>query len=142
MGAGGSGGATRRLARRTAGLLRHLRLDRSYGRLLDALERVGELENTIVVYTADHGSHFRARNAEYKRSCHDSSIRVPGFARGPGFQDGGTVEELVNLIDLPVTLLEAAGIDVPDRMEGDGLLPLLDDGRDVDDWRRRRSSNR
>jgi arylsulfatase A-like enzyme len=110
------------------------RLDESYGRLLDALERAGELEDTIVVYTSDHGSHFRTRNTEYKRSCHDSSIRVPGVVRGPGFQDGGTVEDLVNLIDLPVTLLDAAGIEVPDRMEGESVLRILDDDRD-DDWR-------
>jgi len=111
------------------------RLDESYGRLLDALERVGELEDTIVVYTSDHGSHFRTRNTEYKRSCHDSSIRVPGIVRGPGFQDGGAVEELVSLIDLPVTLLDAAGIDVPDRMAGESLLGLLGDDQRAVDWR-------
>jgi arylsulfatase A-like enzyme len=111
------------------------RLDECYGRLFDALERVGELENTIVVYTSDHGSHFRTRNTEYKRSCHESSIRVPGIVRGPGFEDGGTVEELVSLIDLPVTLLDAAGVAVPDRMEGQSLLPLVSGERDAADWR-------
>jgi arylsulfatase A-like enzyme len=111
------------------------RLDEAYGRLLDTLARLGELENTVVVYTSDHGSHFRTRNDEYKRSCHDSSIRVPGVVRGPGFQGGGTVDELVNLIDLPVTLLDAAGIDVPDRMEGDSILRLIDGDRDASDWR-------
>ena len=114
------------------------RIDECYGRLLDALDRAGELENTVVVFTSDHGSHFRTRNQEYKRSCHESSIRIPGIVRGPGFADGH-VEELVNLIDLPVTLVDTVGIDVPDRMEGDSLLPLLDggdeDGTEATDWK-------
>ena len=116
------------------------RIDECYGRLLDALDRAGELEDTIVLFTSDHGSHFRTRNGEYKRSAHESSIRVPGIVRGPGFEDG-RVEELVSLVDLPPTLLDAAGVDVPDRMEGNSVLPLLDGGvgdesaNDAVDWK-------
>jgi arylsulfatase A-like enzyme len=109
------------------------RIDECYGRLLDALERTGQLSNTVVVFTSDHGCHFRTRNAEYKRSCHESSIRVPAVVRGPGFADGGRVEELASLVDLPPTLLDAAGVDVPDRMEGESLVPLA--AGDADGWR-------
>lgn len=109
------------------------RLDESYGRLIEALDRAGERENTVVVYTSDHGSHFRTRNREYKRSCHEASIRVPGIVSGPGFQGGTTVEELVSLVDLPATLLDAAGIEVPERMEGESFLPLV--SGDPTDWR-------
>jgi len=100
------------------------RLDEAYGRLLDALDSLGLRENTIVLFTADHGSHFKTRNAEYKRSCHDASVRVPTALCGPGFDGGGRLSQLVSLMDLPPTLLDAAGIPVPDDMQGHSLLPL------------------
>jgi len=104
------------------------RIDECYGRLLDALAARGELEDTVVLFTSDHGSHFRTRNGEYKRSCHESSIRVPMVARGPGFEDGGRVEGLASLLDVAPTLVDAAGIDVPDAYEGRSALPAVRDG--------------
>ena len=101
------------------------RLDEAYGRLLDALKSLGLAEDTIVLFTSDHGNHFKTRNSEYKRSCHDSSIRVPTVLSGPGFRGGGQVQELVSLIDLPPTLLDAAGLEVPEAMQGRSILPLL-----------------
>lgn len=101
------------------------RLDEALGRLLDALKSLDMDENTIVLFTSDHGNHFRTRNSEYKRSCHESSIRVPTALCGPGFNGGGRIQELVSLIDLPPTLLDAAGIPVPDSMQGRSILPLL-----------------
>ena len=65
------------------------RLDEAFGRLLDALRSLDLLENTVVLFTSDHGCHFKTRNAEYKRSCHESSIRVPTALCGPGFDGGG-----------------------------------------------------
>jgi arylsulfatase A-like enzyme len=101
------------------------RLDEAYGRLLDALQSLQLLDDTIVLFTSDHGCHFKTRNSEYKRSCHESSIRVPTVFTGPGFIGGGQVRELVSLIDLPPTLLDAAGIAVPDEMQGRSIMPLL-----------------
>ncbi len=101
------------------------RLDEGFGRLLDALKSLGLCDHTIVLFTSDHGSHFKTRNSEYKRSCHESSVRVPTAFCGPGFEGGGRVEELVGLMDLPPTLLEAAGLPVPPAMEGHSLVPLL-----------------
>ncbi len=77
-----------------------------------------------MLFTSDHGSHFRTRNGEYKRSCHESSIRVPTALCGPGFDQGGRLGQLVSLIDLPPTLLDAAGLPVPDNMDGHSILPL------------------
>lgn len=96
-------------------------LDYNFGRILDKLEERGLAENTVVVYTSDHGTHFRTRNNEYKRSCHESSIRIPLLVRGPGFTGGKTVVNLVSLIDLPPTLLRCAGIPIPDSMVGNPL---------------------
>jgi arylsulfatase A-like enzyme len=100
------------------------RLDEALGRLLDALASLDLTEQTIVLFTSDHGCHFKTRNEEYKRSCHDSSIRVPTALRGPIFDGGGQLRQLVSLIDLPPTLLDAAGLPVPEAMQGRSLLPL------------------
>ncbi|MEM7112871.1 MAG: sulfatase-like hydrolase/transferase [Chloroflexota bacterium] len=101
------------------------RLDEALGRMLDGLKSLGMLEETIVVYTSDHGCHFKTRNDEYKRSCHESSIRVPTAVSGSLFNGGGQVQQLVSLIDLPPTLLDVAGIEVPEGMNGRSLLPLI-----------------
>jgi arylsulfatase A-like enzyme len=101
------------------------RLDESFGRMLDAVESLGLTDDTIILFTSDHGNHFKTRNQEYKRSCHDASIRVPTALSGPGFEGGGRINKLVSLIDLPPTLLDAAGIAVPERMEGQSIIPLL-----------------
>ena len=107
------------------------RLDEAYGRLHDALKSLALADDTIVLFTSDHGCHFKTRNNEYKRSCHESSIRVPTVLTGPGFR-GGQLQELVSLIDLPPTLLDAAGLEIPEQMQGRSLMPLLRGG--VADW--------
>ena len=101
------------------------RLDEALGRLIDALKSLDILENTIVVFTSDHGNHFKTRNAEYKRSCHESSVHIPAAIQGPGFNGRGRVQQLVSLIDLPPTLLDAAGIDIPEQMQGHSILPIV-----------------
>ncbi|MBB3128656.1 arylsulfatase A-like enzyme [Paenibacillus rhizosphaerae] len=101
------------------------RLDEALGRLIDAVRSLGLSDNTIILFTSDHGCHFKTRNLEYKRSCHDSSIRVPTALIGPGFNGGGRLQRLVSLVDLPPTLLEAASIPVPSEMEGRSLLPTI-----------------
>lgn len=103
------------------------RLDEALGRLRDALRSLQLDENTVLLFTSDHGNHFKTRNAEYKRSCHESSVRVPTAFCGPGFDGRGRVNELVSLLDLPPTLLDAAGLPIPDTMEGRSILPLLKD---------------
>ncbi len=101
------------------------RLDEALGRLLDALKSLDMAQDTIVLITSDHGCHFKTRNDEYKRSCHESSIRVPGAAIGPGFNGGGRVRGLVSLVDVAPTLLDAAGIAVPTAMQGKSVMPAL-----------------
>ncbi len=104
------------------------RLDEALGRLFDTLKSLGLRENTIVLFTSDHACHFKTRNGEYKRSCHESSIRVPTALCGPGFDGGGRVPDLVSLIDLPPTLLHAAGLPVPPQMQGRSLLSRTQSG--------------
>ncbi len=108
------------------------RLDEALGRLLDALKSLDLTDRTIVLYTSDHGCHFKTRNEEYKRSCHESSIRVPTALQGPGFDGGGQIRHIVSLLDLPPTLLDAAGLPIPEEMQGRSILPLIK-GR-TDGW--------
>jgi arylsulfatase A-like enzyme len=100
-------------------------LDENLGRLRDTLQRLGVAENTLVVYTSDHGSHFRTRNDEYKRACHEACIRIPLVMHGPGFRGGQVVPQLVSLIDLPPTILRAAGVPPPASMRSRPLQDLL-----------------
>ncbi|HEX3815435.1 MAG TPA: sulfatase-like hydrolase/transferase [Mycobacteriales bacterium] len=108
------------------------RIDEGFGRLLDAVRTEGLSDNTVVAFTSDHGCHFKTRNAEYKRSEHEASIRIPMVLAGPGFDGGGRIQDMVSLIDLPPTLLDAAGIDVPERMQGRSIIPLVN--RDNTGW--------
>lgn len=101
------------------------RLDEALGRVVDALKSLRLRDDTIILFTSDHGCHFKTRNAEYKRSCHDASIRVPTMFAGPGFDGGGRVRELVSLVDLPPTLLDAAALSPLRPMRGRSILPLL-----------------
>ncbi|MFI6348939.1 sulfatase-like hydrolase/transferase [Streptomyces sp. NPDC050560] len=103
------------------------RVDEGLGRLLDALRSMDILDDTVVAFTSDHGSHFKTRNAEYKRSCHDGSLRVPLAVRGPGFEGGRVLTGPVSTMDLAPTLLDAAGVGVPQDMQGRSFLPRLRD---------------
>lgn len=100
-------------------------LDANVGRLEDTLRDLGLWENTVLIYTSDHGCHFRTRKGEYKRSCHDSCARIPMIAHGPGFSGGRVIREPVSLMDIPKTLLEIAGITPPADFDGDSLVPLV-----------------
>ena len=98
------------------------RFDRDLGRIIEALERAGELENTIVIVTSDNGMPF----PRAKANVYDGGARVPLVIRWPGVSRAGTViESFVSLTDLAPTILEGAGITAPAAMTGRSLLPLL-----------------
>lgn len=101
------------------------RLDEALGRIRDALRSLGLAENTILLFASDHGCHFKTRNAEYKRSCHESSIRIPMAVYGGPFTGGGCIQELISLVDVMPTLLDACGITPPPDLQGHSFLPLL-----------------
>ncbi|MCD6352034.1 MAG: sulfatase-like hydrolase/transferase, partial [Armatimonadetes bacterium] len=134
--------------------------DAQVGRLLEVLAERGLDENTLVIFTSDHGDYCGDHWAFYKYGgLYDSIIRVPLVLRwpaglgdlslrsaparsqaaanrgtsSPGAGKGLAVEELVSIMDLAPTLLEAAGVEGP-PMDGRSLLPLV--AGQVDDWRR------
>lgn len=86
------------------------RIDEGLGRVLDALKSLDIVDNTNILFTTDHGCHFRTRNAEYKRSCHEASIRIPMVAQGPYFDGRGVVNSMVSLLDVPSMLADASGL--------------------------------
>ncbi|MCK9478190.1 MAG: sulfatase-like hydrolase/transferase [Firmicutes bacterium] len=104
-------------------------LDENVGRVISLLEEKGILDNTIFIYTSDHGSHFKTRNGEYKRSCHESSIRIPMIITGGEFTGKGVQSNFASLIDIPKTILRCAGIEADD-MQGRPLHEALDNAED------------
>lgn len=96
-------------------------LDANVRRLEEQLKKQGTWEDTIFLYSSDHGCHFKTRNGEYKRSCHDASTHVPLMAHGGPFQGGHKVTDLVSLVDIPSTILSVAGIEIPENYRGIAL---------------------
>jgi len=101
-------------------------LDANLGRVLGLLRKTGLDNNTVVLFCSDHGNHFRTRNDEYKRSCHEASIRVPTVMQGPGFDGRGKVDGLVDLLDWHATLMDAAGLTPLPGQQGRPLQKLLE----------------
>ena len=109
-------------------------LDENLGKLVAKLKEKGLYENTVIILTSDHGSHFMTRNRDahlngaddYKRSCHDACLHVPLVIAGGPFRGGVAVEELVSTAGLPKTILALAGVDVKDAMIGENLLDVVE----------------
>lgn len=101
------------------------RLDYNVGRLIKKLKEKGIYDDTIIIYTSDHGSHFKTRNPEYKRSCHDSCTHTPLVIEGGAFNTGKADNRLVSLLDLPPTLLSIAEIPIPHTYVGKDLTKAI-----------------
>lgn len=107
------------------------RLDASIGRLLTELDESGKVDETLVIYLGDHGADL----LRGKRTSYEGGVRVPLIIRWPGRAEAGAVRrELVSLVDLLPTVLEAAAVAVPGDLAGRSLVKLL--AEEPDDWRR------
>lgn len=102
------------------------RLDYNFGKLVRKLKELGIYEDTVLIYSSDHGCHFKTRNLEYKRSCHDSCIHTPLIIKGGGFNGGKLEKRLVSLIDIPPTLLSLAEIPIPSEYAGFDLTKQIE----------------
>lgn len=110
-------------------------VDENIGRVLDFLDESGLSENTIVIYTSDQGFYLGEHGWFDKRFIYNESFKTPLLVRWPGvIAEGSASSEMVQNIDFAPTLLEAAGAEVPDDMQGVSLLPLL--SGDEDSWTR------
>lgn len=101
-------------------------IDQSVGELLKYLEETGLDQNTVIVYSSDQGFYLGEHGWFDKRWMYEESLRMPLMIRWPGrIQPGTKVEAMVQNIDHAPTLLEAAGVSVPESMQGASLLPLM-----------------
>jgi arylsulfatase A-like enzyme len=102
-------------------------LDAALGELFDGMRQRGLLNNTIVVFTSDHGDNLGEHGRFFKRSMLQGSVGVPLLVHWPGqtVQEARVIEDNVSHIDLVSTLVQAAGIRPPNHMPGRDMLPLM-----------------
>ena len=110
-------------------------IDESVGAILDYLEANGLEENTIVMYSSDQGFYLGEHGWFDKRFMYEESFRTPLLARWPGKIAPQSInKDLVQNIDFAETFLDLAGVEAPDDMQGESIVPLLK-GNTPDDWR-------
>jgi N-acetylglucosamine-6-sulfatase len=110
-------------------------VDDSVGKMLDYLDKNGLAENTIVVYASDQGFYLGEHGWYDKRWMFEESFKMPFAIRWPGVtKPGSRPKEMIQNIDYAPTFLEAAGVEIPDEIQGKSILPTLKG--DAKDWRK------
>ena len=102
--------------------------DTEIGRIIDALEDTGQLENTIIIYTSDHGECMGHRTHVQKNTLFDESVKVPLFVSIPGTINSAVKEgsTLASGLDIMPTICDLAGVDIPVFASGRSLKPSID----------------
>ncbi len=106
-------------------------IDIQIGRVLQQLQAAGELENTYVIYTADHGIAIGRHGLQGKQNLYEHSWRVPFIVKGPGIRSGTRVKGNIYLLDLLATLCDLAEMSPPDSNEGLSFRSVLDGKQQV-----------
>ena len=111
-------------------------IDESLGSVLATLEQLGELDNTVIIYSSDNGYFMGEHTFLDKRLAYENSMRVPMLIRYPKLIKPNTIidEQCLN-IDMAPTILNLAGIEKPDYMQGESMVNLLK-GVKEDNWRK------
>ncbi|MDT7830068.1 sulfatase-like hydrolase/transferase [Pricia sp. S334] len=100
-------------------------LDEQIGQILDALETTGEMDNTYIFFSSDHGLSVGQHGLMGKQSLFDHSIRVPMMVKGPDVPQGLKIDSDVYLQDIMATSLELAGAEKPDYVQFHSLMDLI-----------------
>jgi choline-sulfatase len=104
--------------------------DRQVGKVLDALARSGLAENTVVVYTSDHGENMGEHGLWWKNCMYEHAARVPMIVRWPKRWQGGQRRSAAcSMVDLVQTIAELGGAETPDDWNGDSMCAWLDDAK-------------
>lgn len=106
------------------------RIDAAIGMLTAMLHETNQWDDTLIIFLGDHGPPF----ARGKTSCYEAGLRVPFLARWPGVSQPHVSKRLVGSVDVYPTILDAAGIEMPERLHGRSLRPVLT-ASDSADWR-------
>lgn len=101
-------------------------IDVQIGRVLDRLQSMGELDNTYVIYTADHGMAIGRHGLQGKQNLYQHTWRVPFIVKGPGIAAGSRAIGNVYLLDVLASLCDLAGIEAPASNEGLSMRPVLE----------------
>ncbi len=101
-------------------------IDIQIGRVLEKLEAMGELDNTYIVYTSDHGMAIGRHGLQGKQNLYDHTWRVPMIVKGPGITAGTRAKGNVYLLDTLATLCDFAGIKSPETNEGLSFKPIAE----------------
>jgi len=101
-------------------------VDTHFGRILEALEATGQFDDTMIVFTSDHGDMMGSHRMITKLVQYEESTRIPLLVKWPGQRRGGTEQLPVSLVDLTPTMLDGLGCDVPDRLQGRCLRSVLE----------------
>jgi arylsulfatase A-like enzyme len=104
-------------------------LDEQIGRLVEVLDRTGQFENTIVVYTSDHGDQLGSQGYANKQLPFEESVRVPLIASGPGIPVNCQSEAMIGLVDIAPSLLGLVGLDMGET-DGRKLPSVFTDAED------------
>ena len=100
-------------------------IDIQIGRVLEKLKAMGELENTYIVYTADHGMAIGRHGLQGKQNLYEHTWRVPFIVKGPGIKPGTRVPGNIYLLDVLPTLCDLASVKIPETVEGTSFKPVL-----------------
>lgn len=100
-------------------------IDIQVGRVLKKLEAMGELDNTYIFYTADHGMAIGRHGLQGKQNLYEHTWRVPMFVKGPGIKPGSRVKGNIYLLDTLQTLCDLAGVKAPATAQGKSFKPVL-----------------
>jgi arylsulfatase A-like enzyme len=106
-------------------------VDIQVGRVLKKLEEMGELENTYVFYTADHGMAIGRHGLQGKQNLYEHTWRVPFVVKGPGIEPGSRARGNIYLLDVLGTMCDLAGIQTPESMESISFRPVLEGKKDT-----------
>jgi choline-sulfatase len=101
-------------------------IDREIGLVLARLEAMGELDNTFVIFTSDHGIAIGRHGLQGKQNLYEHSWRVPYLVKGPGIRPGSRAPGNIYLLDTLATLCDLAGIPAPETSEGVSFKPVLE----------------
>lgn len=113
-----------------------LAVDESLGKVLATLEEMGELDNTVIIYSSDNGYFMGEHGYWDKRIAYESSMKIPMLIRYPEkIKPGTRIEQQALNIDLAPTILDLAGVETPNYMQGESMVKLFDGKSDSENWR-------